>query len=549
MSSETEQRIERVISGNRKIKTLCLFSQIDENLLLHFLESLKSNQTLESIKCNNIIEDNTLRYSDNMFEKLCNALKINKHLLSLSFSTLTINMFKLISSLSHNITLRRLELCDCGLNQTKYKILFNFLRTNESITDLIIDKNEEFGNSDDNFCQMLSMNKTLKVISLQQINIKLDNLETLSRGFESNKTLESVNLGLTLHHIGAVRSIGDVYGINRGSHENLYRSLLSNPNLKKLDLSQNFLSTPNMSCLFTILFQNKTLESLDISRNFIIADSIHDLCTMLETNSTLKELKMNQCNLFPSSISSLMESLKRNNGIETLEMGYLDIVLPRSNTFLYQHFDFLYENRTLKNFYLAGNDFYRGDILGFLQFNNTLTDLTIKYTSTKSDELTQLSERISWNKSLKKLDIKFSNGVDASVYIKQMIKFNKSLESITIENKNCNDNNIAIGLVENHQIINCYINQSLPRKLNHLNTMTNINRIILFLDIFDISLLTLDRFEEECNMEKLMELVRVLLMCFNRIGFENQSNRLPCEIQQHIMKYWLINFKRTLVFE
>ncbi|XP_077301171.1 leucine-rich repeat-containing protein 74A-like [Arctopsyche grandis] len=113
------------------------------------------------------------------------------------------------------------------------------------------------------------------------------------------------------------------YGLNSKHIETICRTLMRNNNIKKLDLSYNFLSEASCISLAALLASNQTIECLNLTNCRIQCEGAKQLAEGLKSNTTLRILFLS-CNfikddglkaIFSPEITAPLEKciLKRND--------------------------------------------------------------------------------------------------------------------------------------------------------------------------------------------------------------------------------------------
>ncbi|KAL3898003.1 MAG: hypothetical protein SGARI_006780 [Bacillariaceae sp.] len=97
---------------------------------------------------------------------------------------------------------------------------------------------------------------------------------------------------------------------------------MNNPHLKKLDLSNNAMSTKGIEQFFAGMDGFHSLEVLDLSRNNVRRDAVHALGMALADESCrLKELYLDANEMMESATESIAQGLKHNTSLVKLSMN------------------------------------------------------------------------------------------------------------------------------------------------------------------------------------------------------------------------------------
>lgn len=231
---------------------------------------------------------------------------------------------------------RKIYFEDNELEIEALKIIAKFLQGNQSISRLILVKNQLTDNAGEVLAPILKDNKTLVCINLISWAIRTKSATLIWEAIQNNETLTEINFsslqGLYRNKIGvsAMAPLGNL--------------LKTNKSLTILNLEGNCICDEGLKYLINgMRDHNKTLIELNIALNYISCKIIEDLSScILTTNLERLNLESNKIGnigierLSKNLISKASCPLRRLNicdtGMESLGMNYLSFALKKNKS-------------------------------------------------------------------------------------------------------------------------------------------------------------------------------------------------------------------------
>jgi len=214
-----------------------------------------------------------------------------------------------------------------------------------------------------NFCQSIERNTgNIETLIFKNCNFELLEARYISFLIETNQKIRK--LDLSNNYISAE-------GLKVISH-----SFSKNSTLEDLNLSNIFLLFDDISLISQNLSVNDTIKKLNISKNVMMHEPI-GLSNYLKKTNTLTELNMDYCSFHSSTIKEFVNGLKNNNSLISLSISSN----PLTEKGCQMIFDSLVDNQKLQvlnlnNTMIQLNGAY---IVGeFIMKNSKLTSLSVK---------------------------------------------------------------------------------------------------------------------------------------------------------------------------
>lgn len=184
---------------------------------------------------------------------------------------------------------------------------------------------------------MIQENCVLSYLNLAGTGLGSEGVDLLAEGLKENFNLVSLNLANNGVGPRAIENLLEVVSKSGIMELNLALNKLGNETceyvglmlgggygklaeLKKLDISENEISTPGISKLFAALRINAQLSLLNLSRNNFSKGLSQNLLQFLMENISLSSLNLSHCHLKCESLLGLSEGLSKNQGIKVLNL-------------------------------------------------------------------------------------------------------------------------------------------------------------------------------------------------------------------------------------
>lgn len=310
---------------------------------------------------------------------------------------------------------------------------------------------------------ILQENSVLSFLNLAGTGLGPEGIELLAEGLKGNFNLTSLNLANNLIGFRAVENLLEVVSRSGICELNLAMNKLGNEgceyvglmlgggfgkiaDLKKLDLSENEISTPGLSKLFAALRINAQLNFLNLSHNNFSKGLSQNLLQFLTENISISTLNLSHCYLKCESLLGLSEGISKNQGVRVLILSNNFIEDRGCESISYG----VSKNRMIQVLDLSSNKIKdRGGVAlaKASKMNNTLTTLLLKDNSIKDEtghllaDITRVKKNmIKVNLDLNPVNLKYVHEINInlrnnSIAQQKMIvpKLQQALERINIK--------------------------------------------------------------------------------------------------------------------
>ena len=175
-----------------------------------------------------------------------------------------------------------------NISSTGAVSIFRSLEQNTSLEELDLSGNSQLtkGESEAVGCaikRMLIVNKTLKVLNLNEYGIDTTVIIHVTAGLVHNASLAELNIGANIFNRKNMTSEGWVH---------LFKTLCNNTALKKLNISRNKLGMEGSEALAEMLSCNKSLTELNIWWCDIPEAGLREIARGMLQNTTLQTLQL-----------------------------------------------------------------------------------------------------------------------------------------------------------------------------------------------------------------------------------------------------------------
>ncbi|KAL3906227.1 MAG: hypothetical protein SGILL_009353, partial [Bacillariaceae sp.] len=178
----------------------------------------------------------------------------------------------------------------------------------------------------------LRHNRSIERLDLTETTIRASGAAFVSRGLQRHPQLKQLRLARCLLQDEGLRRLAtaplglqlvelDLSGNTLSDGTAILQVVLNNPNLKKLDISNNALNTKGLE-QFVGFGGFHTLEHCDLSRNNIRRDAAQSLGVALgDKNCVLKDLLLDANEMLESTMESIALGLLTNTSLEKLSLN------------------------------------------------------------------------------------------------------------------------------------------------------------------------------------------------------------------------------------
>ncbi len=294
----------------------CLY-EAEDSSLCEFVADLLNHKLVFSYTAMNPINSLSIGY----FASVCTN---NSKEFSLDLSSCFIGdqgckfLVQGLSKCSHSLYKLRLNLWYNNIHDEGLNYITALL---QNLTVLDLSRNSITRSGLSAFCKALSINTSLKRLSLDGCSLSLDDHEAIPQLLKKNTWLRYLDLSRNI--------------IGHAELSNICEALSTNTSLKTLNLSYCSLtiSEANGAALYQLLSKNKSLEELRLSANTV--NSCHHIAAGLATNKTLRKLSLANCELTDCSVEELLTGLINN--IEYLTISHNQLITENGMKILARH--------------------------------------------------------------------------------------------------------------------------------------------------------------------------------------------------------------------
>ena len=256
-----------------------------------------------------------------------------------------------------------MDLSSNHMTDSGLKTIFTALCTNKSMVDLNIGSKTTIGRNKigpltiQEITKMLQTNKVLSELNLQMTELNSNNIFGLLPGFETSKTLTSLNVSnnniKSKGTIALFKSLMNSSLIELSIADNsvtddiapFFVSLLQNcQTLRKIDLSGNKLGFRLTSAISGHISSEFQLDTLILSRNPLGGRGISSFGPYLSHNEKLERLNVNGCQIDAKGFIEFCEELSKNESLKIIEIQHN----PLSDDGIIKFSEAIVEHPTLK---------------------------------------------------------------------------------------------------------------------------------------------------------------------------------------------------------
>ena len=377
---------------------------------------------------------------------------------------------KLVTPLGASLQTETIAVLSVKVDETLVVFLSNFLKSNETVTELVLNNLSQDGVSA--LAECLKYNKSLERLHCSCIGD--DGATTLGECLKYNRSLKRLYARCNkIGHVG-VAALGeclkyntsliglilDANEIGNDGAAALAECLKYNTSLTELSLNRNKIGYNGAAALGESLKCNSSLTRLNLEENEIGCDGAAALGECLKYNTSLKKLYVRDIKIGVAGIAALGECLKYNTSLTNLsldanEIGYdgaaalgecLKYNTSLSNLNLDQNEigydgaaalgECLKYNTSLKELSVGMNEIGDADVAALgecLKYNTSLTMLHLWGNKIGDAGVAALGECLKYNTSLTELDLDENEiGCDGAAALGECLKYNTSLTNLEL---------------------------------------------------------------------------------------------------------------------
>ena len=344
---------------------------------------------------------------------------------------------KLATALGASLQIETVTIIWGKIDKTLAVLLSNFLKTNTTVTSLILTRSLQDGAVA--LAECLKYNASLTELHLRCNEIGADGAAALGECLKYNTSLTELDL--------SCNEIGD------DGAAALAECLKYNTSLTELDLSSSEIGDDGAAALAECLKYNKLLTTLDLSDNKIGDDGAAALSECLKYNTWLTWLNLNGNSIGEDGAAALGECLKYNTSLTELDLSSNEIgddgaaALGES----------LKYNTSLTELDLSSSEI--GDdgaaaLAECLKYNKLLTTLDLSDNKIGDDGAAALSECLKYNTWLTWLNLNGNSiGEDGAAALGECLKYNTSLTELDLSSNEIGDDGAAaLGKLEHRGV-------------------------------------------------------------------------------------------------
>ena len=328
-----EDLIEKLGQPESKIENVSLHSaslaSFPEDIFYSLGEAFCQNKSLTSLS---ITESGI---NDHFVAKICWALRtrpdFSLEILRLSFNPLYDRIGQSLGeALEINTKLRELFLDDVKLADEGVSLLAKALKKNSSLTLLSLSHNNIQDQGAGDLGLMLAFNTGLKDLNLAHNKITLVGVDFLFFDLSKNKSLSKLNLEFNKleNRDEGFSRLQDVSlkELNIGGNnlsvkalESLASALGKNTSLQILSLTHSGLNDDNFDKVIElVLLSENNLKSLDLSFNALADGAAFTLGSYLDDTRHLTSLDLRHNDITDAGVDDLIEALKKQKNVTSL---------------------------------------------------------------------------------------------------------------------------------------------------------------------------------------------------------------------------------------
>ena len=455
VSDEVATNIAAVLKSNCTTLTKVDISnnKLNGSASVEIFKALKGSHNLETFKINGN------KISDEAAEDVTDILHNNPHLVEVD---VTLNQFtpligrNILTALEDNTSLKIFNIGSCRVTEEVANKVASIIANNPGLVELDLSGSHLTSVSAHKIVQALTHAKKLKIFKASKHMITKSTVNKITSMLSHNPELMYVDISSSLLTFGATKFIRSLQNkplqVLKMSNSKITKTvaheigdLLKTAPLVELDLSDN----PTLAAFgATLISRSTTLQILNLRNCGITKIASMDFILALSTLTNLRELDISYNQFTQDSILKIFEGLN-NTQIQVLKLNGCKTVWSKKEPRK------IFLKTKLLHLELSGTNF---PISSILKCTSTLRTVDISRCSYVNDEeAKRLSDGISSNTSLKKLNISYNDLTTSGVFqIMRAVQNFRTLQSFSVNNCKIRDNAsrfIAAAINLNQQLV------------------------------------------------------------------------------------------------
>jgi Ran GTPase-activating protein (RanGAP) involved in mRNA processing and transport len=443
--------------------------------LMAVFKALKTNSMIANIDLENCDID------DQAAKSLIKVLKTNKIITNINLEGNNISASlkdKIFALLTRNRILKEirngeqiLDMTNKYLGAEELRVIFEVLRTNESVTIINLGNNNITDDLIAEISESLKTNQSVININLQNNIISEKGLESLIKLAMSNKLIENINLEnnnigdagakIIINLLENNQLTAEINLEDNDISEELQNRIIALKTRDKaleainndeaiLDLSDKHLDIKELRVIFNGLKSNSSVKTIYLGNNQIGDEAIELLAELMAVNQSIVNIDLGNNNISHKGIATLAESIKNSNSLANINLEGNKIddqsVLLLSESLL--------QNKSIITLNLGNNNIGLDGaeaIKEVLAVNQYITNLDLSDNHLGDQGVKLITEPLLTNKSITNINLENNNiGVDGAEALADVIEYNNTVRILNLKGNNIGDEgarNIA-GAVE-----------------------------------------------------------------------------------------------------
>lgn len=491
---------------------------------------MQGETVLERIRANTITSLESLSHPSLNFQKLIEALLVNKSLTKVcsSFSIFDITVLDaLFDAITKLESLKVFGLYRSELNSSCGPLIDTLLRNHLSLESLDLSDNYLLSEGVVAFSGALTVNKSLKRLVLQSNSIDHEGVVALCQALESNHTLQELSLSDNLVQWEGAQAIAKLlkttsslthFYLGRNGLEDeaiglIFDAMALNSSVVDLgmDGSNPETSIHSARSLLNMLESNTTLQELNLSFNTWGREVGKAIGEGLKRNKTLSDLSLNSCGFDAHSVRDVSEGLIDNRSLTVIDLSY-NQMSDEGVEYLVQC---LKLNQTLSRLSIA--DIGMGPIGAVLFFkvlesaNCRIAHLNMAFNNIGNEGVRGLAQMLMKNTTLKVIFFDLDNATEGMPYIASALKQNTVVRNFVMAINKMTPADVLLmeeALEHNGSITSCpHVTEKLEAICKRNVAMHEMTRMCV------LTLLALRRWKKTWLNDAPKEIVAMVAMC------------------------------------
>ena len=481
ISDEVANNIAVVLKNNCTTLTTVDFSnnKLNSNASVEIFRALKSSHNLKKFKINGN------KISDEVAENITNILYNNPHLVEVD---VTLNQFtpmigrNIVTALKNNTSLKIFNIGNCRVTEEVANEVASIITNNPGLVEVDLSGSHLTSVGTHKIVQALAHTKNLRIFKANKHMITKSTANKVTNMLSHNSELVYLDVSSSLFTFRATKLIRSLQNkplqVLKMSNSKITKAvaheigdILKTAPLIELDLSDNpALTTIGATLVSTEL---KTLQILNLRNCGITENTSNDFTLALSTLTNLRELDISYNQFTSDSIFRFFEGLN-NTQIQVLKLNGCKTIWNKK-----EQRDFFPNKTKIFHLELSGTSF---PISSILKYTSGLQIIDIsRCLYVNDEEAKRLSDGISSNPSLKKLDISYNDlTTGGAIQIVRALQNFRTLQSFAINNCKIRDNAsrfIAAAISLNLQLVELNISWNALTGIGAISIIQSLKKI------------------------------------------------------------------------